>query len=157
MDNAQLNIVSEGIETLKHALAIAFSHHGKAVSWSIIDNTLVFFWIDPARDAMTEQRCTIEWTERAFVKELDAKYEARQRMSKSVTFKSVPFIMPIDADEAAGLATVWLANGAKWDKEPDHDGDNGKGWRVFNGAWGHVYGMYQGICAVAPEWAMYGK
>lgn len=42
-------------------------------------------------------------------------------------------------------------------KEPDHDGDNDKGFRLFTESWGQVFGEYQAFVAIEPIWAMYGK
>lgn len=50
----------------------------------------------------------------------------------------------------------WLAE-QDYGEEPDHDGSNGKGWRLYNEAWGHVDGESAAFFAVKPEWAMYGK
>ena len=62
----------------------------------------------------------------------------------------------LDADGAADFATRWLAE-QDYGKEPDHDGDNGKGWRLYNESWGHVDDDWAAFVAVKPAWAMYGK
>lgn len=67
----------------------------------------------------------------------------------------VPFKM--DADAAADFASRWLKDTASYAPEPDHDGDNGKGWRVYTDSWGAVSGEDFSICAVQPCWMMYGK
>lgn len=46
---------------------------------------------------------------------------------------------------------------ADYGRQPDHDGDNGKGWRVFVEGWGHVADSQSVVFAVQPAWAMYGK
>jgi len=68
-----------------------------------------------------------------------------------------PFPFKMDADGCAAFAFRWLAE-AEYPREPDHDGDNHKGWRFYNEAWGHV-GHYrsEALIAVKPEWQMYGK
>lgn len=66
----------------------------------------------------------------------------------------LPFKM--DAKRATDFAVAWLSE-ADYGEEPDHDGDNGKGWRVYNESWGHVNGLWQAFVAVEPVWAMYGK
>jgi len=66
----------------------------------------------------------------------------------------LPFEMPLP--EAAAFAEGWLRQ-AEYGPQPDHDGSNGKGWRVFNEAWGHVGGYWQALLAVQPAWAWYGK
>jgi len=67
---------------------------------------------------------------------------------------TLPFKM--DADGAADFARRWLEE-ADYGREPDHDGDNGKGWRLYNEAWGHIDEDRYAVIAVAPAWAMYGK
>jgi len=44
-----------------------------------------------------------------------------------------------------------------WDRDADHDGDNGKGWRIFVEDWGHVEGNSCVICAIKPCFIWYGK
>lgn len=67
----------------------------------------------------------------------------------------LPFKM--DARRAADFARGWLEDAANYGTQPDHDGSNGKGWRVYNEEWGHVDGLWGAIVAVEPIWAMYGK
>lgn len=68
----------------------------------------------------------------------------------------VAFPFKMDADGAADFARRWLSQ-TEYGHEPDHDGDNGKGWRLYNEGWGHIDGDNYGVIAVAPVWAMYGK
>lgn len=63
---------------------------------------------------------------------------------------------PMDHDALVSFATNWLKN-ADYGRQPDHDGDNGKGWRIYTGDWGHVNSDWATICAIQPVWAMYGK
>lgn len=69
---------------------------------------------------------------------------------------AVQMAFKLDAEGAADFARRWLAE-AEYGEQPDHDGDNEKGWTVYNEAWGHVDGEWQAIIAVQPTWAMYGK
>lgn len=69
----------------------------------------------------------------------------------------VDFPFEMDADGVADFSQRWLNGSADYGREPDHDGDNNKGWTVYNEAWGHVDGQYQAFIAVTPTWAMYGK
>ena len=43
------------------------------------------------------------------------------------------------------------------EKQPDHDGDNEKGFRIYNESWSRVDGNFYAFMAVRPEWQMYGK
>lgn len=71
-----------------------------------------------------------------------------------------PSVLPLpfrmDALSAAHFAGRWLAQ-TEFPRQPDHDGDNRKGWRVYNEAWGHVGSYHYAIIAVQPAWAMLGK
>jgi hypothetical protein len=69
---------------------------------------------------------------------------------------SLPLPYALEIDEAIPFVSGWLKK-AQRGPEPDHDGDNGEGWRVFTEAWGHVAGHQYAIVAVQPAWAMYGK
>lgn len=62
----------------------------------------------------------------------------------------------LDHIGAADFASRWLAE-QNYGNEPDHDGDNGRGWRLYNEAWGRVASMTGSFIAVKPAWAMYGK
>ena len=67
---------------------------------------------------------------------------------------TLPF--KLDPEGAADFAKRWLTEQV-YGSEPDHDGDNGRGWRIYNEGWGHIDGMWQAFVAVKPAWAMYGK
>lgn len=69
---------------------------------------------------------------------------------------SQPLPYAYDADDVALMATKWLQE-QSYGSEPDHDGDNGRGWRVYNEEWGHVDDDYAAFLAIKPAWAMYGK
>lgn len=45
---------------------------------------------------------------------------------------------PMTATQVAPMISAWLASTADYGGQPDHDGDNGKGWLVQTGSWGHV-------------------
>jgi hypothetical protein len=83
-------------------------------------------------------------------------YDNRYKSSPPEGGDQVALPFTLDAAGAADFASRWLAE-VDYGNEPDHDGDNGKGWTVYNEAWGHVDGHYSAIIAIAPTWAMYGK
>jgi hypothetical protein len=62
----------------------------------------------------------------------------------------------LDAVGAADFARRWLAE-QDYGREPDHDGSNGKGWRIYCEQWGRVASMSGSFVAVQPSWAWYGK
>lgn len=67
-----------------------------------------------------------------------------------------PFLAPMTYEAAVGAVRAWL-EGQDYANEPDHDGSNSRGWRIYNEAWGHVGGHRGAICAVEPAWLMHGK
>ena len=66
----------------------------------------------------------------------------------------LPFKMTLE--QAADFAYGWLEQ-ADYGPEPDHDGDNGKGWHLYCDDWGHVDNDHYAFAAIKPVWAMYGK
>lgn len=71
--------------------------------------------------------------------------------------KSVALPFPLGVDAAVDFLWAWMEN-ADFGKEPDHDGDNGKGFIVTTGDfWGHVEGSHYAFLGVYPDWQMYGK
>lgn len=71
--------------------------------------------------------------------------------------KMTPFPTPLGMDRCAEIASDWLEK-ATYGKQPDHDGDNEKGWLCYRDGWGHIdtFG-WQAFIAVKPLWMMYGK
>lgn len=67
---------------------------------------------------------------------------------------SLPF--ELDTENMITFIRQWL-NKVEYPGQPDHDGDNAKGWRIFTDAWGHVDHSYCAIIGIQPKWAMYGK
>ena len=74
----------------------------------------------------------------------------------SINERVTAFPFGLDAEAAAKMVSGWLAE-QDYGREPNHDGDNGKGWRVYNEDWGQVDSEWQAFLAVKPVWAMYGK
>lgn len=66
----------------------------------------------------------------------------------------LPF--PMTLAQAADFAIGWLEH-ADYGDEPDHDGSNSKGWRIYCEGWGHVGDAWQAFVAIEPVWAMHGK
>jgi hypothetical protein len=75
----------------------------------------------------------------------------------------VPFLNPLDAEEAATMAWVWLGGltalefrsvAGPW---PDFDGSAERGWRVRVGPWGQVGSEPRAFLSVKPAWALLHK
>jgi hypothetical protein len=91
--------------------------------------------------------------------------EERCHNTRLILFKFVPkgfpgysnLLYPMGLEQTALFAWNWLAV-VSYPPEPDfHDGDNVKGWRVYNEDWTHVAGRWEAAFAVEPMWMMAGK
>lgn len=71
-------------------------------------------------------------------------------------YNILPLAYEMNADEAIPFVWGWLQH-ATYSRQPDHDGDNGKGFVVKNESWGHAGGIWQGFAEIHTGWAMYGK
>lgn len=65
-------------------------------------------------------------------------------------------LFPLNLEQAVAMILGWLES-VDYGREPDHEGDNSKGWRVYNEAWGHVDNQWEAFAAVEPVWAIHGK
>mgnify|MGYP001008776684 CR=1 FL=1 len=70
-------------------------------------------------------------------------------------FQALPYEM--DCDQAIEFCWGWVQANKPKNAQPDHDGDNDKGFIVYNESWGHVDGDWQAFVAIDVIWAMYGK
>lgn len=70
---------------------------------------------------------------------------------------ALPLPYELTAETAPTFAWDWLQQHPPPGPQPDHDGDNGHGWRVWTDSWGRPKDTTYGIVAVCPMWAMYGK
>jgi hypothetical protein len=69
---------------------------------------------------------------------------------------TVRFPFAMDSGTILPMIKGWLAE-QDYGPEPDHDGSNGKGWRLYNESWGHIGNEWEAFVAILPAWAMYGK
>ena len=71
--------------------------------------------------------------------------------------KMTPFPSPMSVDFVAAMIYEWLKT-AEYSEEPDHDGSNERGWRLYKENWGRINKFGHGsIGAVEPMWIEYGK
>ena len=68
----------------------------------------------------------------------------------------VPFPSPVDSDIVADFVWAWL-RAQDYGPEPDHDGSNEKGFRMWTEAWGRVDDETYSYIAIRPLWTWYGK
>jgi len=127
MDNFRIDITGEGVKTMESAMVIAFGGGHDDRK----PRTAEAYAIDP------EKGLIFFWT---------------AGLDKNIV--KLPF--KLDAIGAADFARRWLAE-QDYGREPDHDGSNGKGWRLYNNSWSRVEGYSGSIVAILPNWAWYGK
>lgn len=125
-------------DMLRLCLKLAFANHSKATHWSHVPGELAK--VEHGRQfAMWSRppRLILHWY---------------GEDNKNLT----PFLSPVDFEAATVSVRAWL-KAQDYANEPDHDGDNSKGWRIFNEAWGYVGDHRGAICAVETAWLMHGK
>jgi hypothetical protein len=144
MSSFRIEVVSDTDEELRQAMSLAFRVHGGKV------------W---------QQEATHYVIRAAEVEEPPVHRSSAKRGERIAFFWTAPdsrvadaIALPfkLDAEGAADFARRWLAE-VEYPPEPDIDGSVKKGWRLYNEPWGHVEGVYAGICAVTPVWSEYGK
>lgn len=141
MDNFKLDVVSAGREQFERAISIAMGHHGSATHYAVIDHKAdVNEWVGGSGNRKT---LVLFWTNDA-----------------GSPLKPVPFPCKMRGPALVEFLWHWLET--IWEEsppgdEPDHDGSNSHGWRVFNEAWGHVASSHYAFLGVQPVWAMHGK
>lgn len=148
MDNRVLDITSEGDKALDMALQLVWPNApgGKASHYKIVDvqESTSYYGTPPDR----------HYSETKIVPD----GEGTQTM---ILFwhddkGSIPLPYPMDQQESLHFVKGWLKQ-TKHGSQPDHDGSNGKGWRVFTNSWGHVAGHHYAFAGIQFAWAMYGK
>ena len=144
MDNFRIDILAEGGDTLREAIGIAIKKGapgGRITHYEI------------ARIGQHETD-DLRWSGRASPLVLILFWSEDKSRSNIL-----PLMFPAGPAEVYELVRGWLASLKAEDlgPEPDHDGSNGRAWRLYNEAWGHVDGSHYAVCAIQPCWAMYGK
>lgn len=150
-----MDVTAEGRASFDALMKVAFAHGApgdKAVSYAIHKTLgMVLFW---TYDPKGENR--IRDTE--LIERKMSRIGAAIPVDAGNEYVNVlPLPYPMDCQATTEFVWNWLQQGADYGKQPDHDGDNGKGYRIFNEAWGHVGNDWRAIIAVQPAWAMYGK
>ena len=154
MDNFELKFTCHRREPLDQALALAFLNAagGKAVGYRIQRHTppvgeglgggqeverLILYWAVPDRQPSAEEV------------ELDLVQGNDPRVHPLPGKGVGPKV-------ASEFVWEWLQN-ADYPDEPDHDGSNSRGFRIYNEAWGHVDSDSYAFIAIEPAWAWHGK
>jgi len=139
VDNFSIDITAEDRETLRDVLRVVFRHNApgrKTSHWMELEVSAKSEWLNAGG---RRKALVLLWSE--------------ERRDGADLWR---FPVPLDADGAAEMVWRWLEE-ADRGSEPDHDGDNGKGFRVYCDFWGHFEGLHYAIAGIVPAWAMYGK
>lgn len=171
MDNFYLHVTSEGRPQFDAVLGMAFNHApgSKTEYYAVVEGALVFFWTTPPEKLGMQRKVQLDWDVQEWIlKQLDRNtrdvrlpedlrfYRMVKDQYEFIPCESHRLPFKMDFKAASDFAWNWLQQ-TDYGEEPDHDGSNGRGWTIFNGDWGHVFHAWQGIIAIRPEWAMYGK
>lgn len=146
MDNRAIDITTQGTESLALALQLIWDNApgGKATHYKVVRlREQTRYYGTPATSHHTE-----------LVEAADGTPTLILLWHEERGATALPF--PLTRDDAPGFVAGWLKS-AEYGREPDHDGSNERGFRVFTDGWGHVAGHHYGIAGVQPVWAMYGK
>jgi len=68
----------------------------------------------------------------------------------------IPFPYKMSCEAVSEFVYGWLQE-VEYKEEPDQDGDNHKGWKVYNESWSRVGDDPYTIVAIEPRWMIYGK
>jgi hypothetical protein len=151
MDNKRIDITYEGDKALESAIGLVWPHpNSRATHFFVANYKLEVTYHSYGTDG----------------KATSTSHSENLRVSPDGTETlilfwrdegaAIPLPFPMVLSDAINFVKGWLRTRELVD-EPDHDGSNGKGWRVFTEAWGHVAGFHYAICGIQPAWAMYGK
>lgn len=153
MDNFGLDVVAEGRASLLRALELAFAHNGAGgpVSHYAVREP---FEGEKYPEGTHPANMVGKWRYGQEPKPRRLIFFWSKPESSQENVVALPF--KLDAEGACDFAMRWLAE-AEYGREPDHDGDNGKGWRAYVEGWGHVDGSHYAVVAISPAWACYGK
>lgn len=140
MDNFRFDITARSPEALKLALEVAFE----------LETTKPYVYgylVEPAPKE-SESAAGGEWgANKAKLRLVLFQYESK---------RATPLPYKMTFAQALSFVQGWLQN-AEYGRQPDHDGSNSKGWRVYNEAWGHVSDDWAAFVAIEPVWALHGK
>jgi hypothetical protein len=140
MDNFRFDITARSPEMLKLALKVAFELDD--------DKPYVYGYSMGPAPKESASAAGGEWGAN--------KAKARLVLYKYESAKATPLPYKMNFEQALSFVQGWLQN-AGYGPQPDHDGSNSKGWRVYNEAWGHVNDDWAGFVAIEPVWALHGK
>lgn len=185
MDNFHIDIKAEGEENLVRALEIAMSRHSYATHWCDHPTKgMILFWSKPTE---TIKSFTMDRAPKKVDNLLSADkgesgefYDSHgtiyiwnpkkdskwgwERALDSYLAQTVPVHpFPYKMKKATDLARFiqgWIGElpDERYIDDLDHDGSNGRGFRVYNESWGRLDDCSSySFVAIQPCWAWYGK
>lgn len=146
MDNRTIDVVSEGNKDLEMALSIIWNNcpGGKATHYKMMKLKEEYqYYGTPTNNHYKNLNEDPEGTDTMIL----LWHEEKGALE-------LPYALELE--DAIHFVKGWLKK-ITYGAEPDHDGDNGKGWRVFTEQWGHVANHSYAIVGIQPKWAYYGK
>ncbi len=150
-DNCHISITGQGEDTFNKAMSFFFSRETDTVLAYAVDpkKGMILYWFVP--ELTLAKANATEFT--THVNSLPA-----PATSGGSVIKLLPYTMNLKA--AAQFAWNWLQTpdaGSIRGNAPDTDGDVGSAWRVYNEEWNKVDCYSEGLVAILPVWAIYGK
>lgn len=168
MDNRTFDIIAEGDEDLKLAIRLALRSSvfdkPRATHYKVLKLAAkTSYYVRPVVTTEDAGRANVKIADVALIAHHTTHTVEIPKGTDTLIFLSqderdaIKLPYPMDGEQMFEFARGWLKQGATWTREPDHDGDNGRGFRVFAEDWGHVAGHHYALLAVQPVWALYGK
>jgi hypothetical protein len=154
MDNFHIDVTAAGRAAFDTAMGLAMYSHSKAVAYALHPKLgLVLFWSDHEKEIAdrTEMPSFSPHVNRELWDQL---YKESCAKVVRVPVQKLPY--PMQGKALVEFAWNWLET-AERGEQPDHDGENEAGWRVYCEGWGRVGDAQYSFVAIQPVWAMYGK
>ncbi len=144
MDNRHISIQTEGKKALELAMQLLWDNAPGGKATHYCDHPtygFVLFWDGDKKDLY----------------EID--YDGCTPGAEKIKAPIIKLPFAMDCKAATEMVWSWLQEQPKekYRAELDHDGSNGRGFRIYNEYWGHIGDSHYAILAVLPVWAWYGK
>ncbi len=139
MDNFAFDITAMSKETFDLAMQVACADNEEATLYRVLDYPVkANEWTK--EDTPKMPTLILYWTDKAD--------------------DATKLPAPMKGEALASFVWNWLQDVWKNDaagSEPDHDGSNSQGYRIFNEEWTHVADQSEAFMGIQPIWAMHGK
>ena len=156
MDNRLISIQSEGRKAFDLAFQLLFDNcPGKKATHYFEHSKAGFILLWHEDKFASQEKGESQQTKEGF----PGVHLPTCRCSWCIMIPANKLPYPMGWQAAADLAWGWLTNQPEESYKDylDHDGSDGKGFKVYNEDWGHVAGSHYAFLGVLPVWAWYGK